>query len=78
VVVVKSGVGPDAQQRELWFVPIASGQPRKLDIAVDNWILGNGNYRLSPDGRRIAFVTDLGRRGREVWALEDVLPGGRR
>jgi dipeptidyl aminopeptidase/acylaminoacyl peptidase len=37
-------------------------------------VFGDGNYRFGPDGRRIAFVTHLGKKGAEVWALENILP----
>ena len=40
-----------------------------------NWTgaFGTGDFDLSPDGRRIAFVGSAGAHGAEVWALEHFL-----
>jgi Tol biopolymer transport system component len=57
---------------ELWRVPIDGSAPRKLDIDVENWT-GDG-FRLSPDGRRIAFVATAGKQRLEIWAVENFLP----
>jgi Tol biopolymer transport system component len=70
-------------QWELWIVPIAGGQSRKLDIDPALWesaiategdllLRGNAGFTLSPDGRHLAFVT--GENTSEVWALENFLP----
>jgi Tol biopolymer transport system component len=59
--------------RELWQIPIAGGQPRKLDIDVDSWSNGEAGFRIHPDGRQIVFNT--GHNAIEIWALEHFLPG---
>ena len=48
---------------QLWSVPVAGGVPRRLSYEADRV----GAYRLSPDGREIAYGTDEG--GNERWAL---------
>lgn len=58
---------------KLWEVPIDGRQPRELDIDVSDWLTGEG-FRLSPDGRHIAFVGNAGGTGSEIWALENFLP----
>jgi Tol biopolymer transport system component len=60
-----------ANQKELWFVPIANEKPRKLDVDISHWT-GDG-FRLSPDGRRVAFVSSAGQQ-EEIWAIENFLP----
>jgi Tol biopolymer transport system component len=71
VIVAKA----DASGRqELWLVPIEGGQPRKLDIDASAWLLQEG-FRLRPDGKEIAFVSQAGKPGSEIWALENFLPG---
>jgi Tol biopolymer transport system component len=57
---------------ELWEVPVDGRQPRKLDIDVSNWDFEG--FRLSPDGKHIAFVGTAGKPGYEIWALENILP----
>jgi Tol biopolymer transport system component len=67
---------------ELWLVSVAGGPPRKLDIDPSIWLGGASSndveFRVSPDGRSIAFV--MGKTAAEVWALENFLPapGARR
>ena len=48
---------------QLWSVPIAGGVPRRLSYEADRV----GAYRLSADGRRIAYGADEG--GNERWAI---------
>jgi dipeptidyl aminopeptidase/acylaminoacyl peptidase len=48
---------------QLWSVPITGGVPRRLTYEADRV----GAYRLSPDGKRIAYGADEG--GDERWAL---------
>lgn len=48
------------------------GPPRKLDIDTSDWGT-SGGIRLHPDGSQIAYFK--GQSEREVWALENVLPG---
>ena len=59
----------DERSRMLWLIP-ASGTPRKLDIDTSSW--RGPDFRLSPNGRHIAFFT--GQDAREVWAFENVVP----
>jgi Tol biopolymer transport system component len=64
---------------ELLFVPIDGQPPHRLDIDPMMWTQGStgfldSGFSLSPDGRRIAFLT--GKNAAEVWALENFLPSG--
>jgi Tol biopolymer transport system component len=64
-----SGTADPSGPRELWFVPVSGGAPRKLDIDASSWDIVNPiGARFSPDGRHVAFMA--GRRAMEVWALE--------
>lgn len=70
------GAGGELRQgarKELWMVPVDGTRTRKLDINVDDWKFGGGDFSLSPDGRQIAFVTEVKGPGPEVWALENIL-----
>ncbi|HSM60754.1 MAG TPA: prolyl oligopeptidase family serine peptidase [Longimicrobiales bacterium] len=51
---------PEVEDRAVWSVPAAGGEPRRIVEA--------GGFTLAPDGARMAYV-----RGREIWAvgLED-------
>jgi Tol biopolymer transport system component len=60
-------------RRQLWLVPADGAAPRKLDIDVDNWMLGDG-YRFDASGKQIAFVAAAGQAGLEIRALENFLP----
>jgi len=61
---------------ELWLAPL-DGEPRRLNVNIRNWSEEPGDFDLSPDGRRIAFVASAGAQGAEVWALEHFLaPAG--
>jgi hypothetical protein len=64
----------NGQGKDLWLVPVIDGAPRKLDIDVGNWQVGdrNGGFKLRPDGRQIAF--SAGEDKEEVWAIENFLP----
>jgi Tol biopolymer transport system component len=57
---------------ELWLAPL-EGKPRRLNLDIRNWSGEPGDFDLSPDGRRIAFVASAGAHGAEVWALEHFL-----
>jgi Tol biopolymer transport system component len=60
---------------EFWRVPVNGAPPRKLDVNVENFTLAGTNGSLiHPDGQQIAFVAAAGKRGAEVWALENFLP----
>jgi hypothetical protein len=59
---------------ELWMVPVAGGASRKLDIDVDAWHRGSSEwfgagFSLAPDGKRIAFLTQVQRRSLGARAL---------
>ncbi|MFZ5928034.1 MAG: hypothetical protein ACOYX1_11360 [Acidobacteriota bacterium] len=62
----------DRKGKELWYVPVSNGQPRKLDVDLSQWAGGTG-FTLHPNGRQIAFVA--GERQGEIWSLENFLPG---
>jgi Tol biopolymer transport system component len=74
-VIVRKHTG---SSDELWLFSTTGGEPRKLDIDPAIWTeaeageFGSQGFSLSPDGNRIAFQT--GRRGSEIWALENFLP----
>ena len=58
---------PDAAQHELWEVTPATGDARRLtDPAVTPFKIANGDWRVAPDGRHIAYVEA---RDRNVWVL---------
>jgi Tol biopolymer transport system component len=69
IIVVKS----NGNRHELWLVPVSGGSARKLDIDTSEWVVPGAGIRLHPNGKQIAFFT--GRSTREVWALENLLPG---
>jgi Tol biopolymer transport system component len=56
------------RKAELWRVLTAGGEPERLDIQVD----GMWQFRLHPDGRRLAF--EKWENNEEVWAIENLLP----
>jgi len=68
-VLVNKGLNENDTENELWFVPIAGGQPHKIDLGADQF---EGAVNVHPDGRRIAYVS--GDRREEVWVLENFLP----
>jgi hypothetical protein len=41
---------------------------------VNRWVIPGGGFRISPDGRQIAFVAATGGTGQEIWAIENFLP----
>jgi Tol biopolymer transport system component len=64
----------DTGSNELWLVPVDSGaKPRKLDLNVDNWLIGDG-FRFDRAGKQVAFVAAAGQPGLEIRALENFLP----
>jgi len=56
------------ENRELWQVPVEGGEARSTGLTM--W--GLAEFRIHPDGRRIAFTG--GGRQSEVWVLENFLP----
>jgi Tol biopolymer transport system component len=64
----------DTASNELWLVPVdSSAKPRKLDVNVDNWLIGDG-FRFDRAGKQVAFVAAAGQPGLEIRALENFLP----
>jgi hypothetical protein len=42
---------------ELWLIPLDGGPPRRLDVDLGAAVPGQlGKIRLSPDGKRLAYV----------------------
>lgn len=63
--VHQTGEGDDAEA-EIWMVPAEGGVPRRLELSLSAYVLGN--LRFHPDGDRIAYtVMD---RGYELWLAE--------
>ena len=59
---------PGAEFHELWELDPAAGQAVRLtDPATTPFKIANGDWRVSPDGRRVAFVES---RDRNIWVIE--------
>ncbi|UCG85361.1 MAG: PD40 domain-containing protein [Gemmatimonadota bacterium] len=54
---------------ELWRVPVAGGDPEKLDWFTN---LNAAQVRFHPDGRRVALTR--GQSGHEIWVMDGFLP----
>lgn len=52
----------------IWMVPAQGGDAREIRISSDSI----KHLRVSPEGRHIAYTS--GKRGKEVWAIENFLP----
>ena len=63
----------DSGNQALWLIPIDSGKPRRLDVNIDNWLIGDG-FRFDRAGKRVAFAASAGQPGLEIRALENFLP----
>jgi dipeptidyl aminopeptidase/acylaminoacyl peptidase len=58
----------DAVFHELWELDAATGEARQLtDPATTPFKIANGDWRVSPDGRYVAFVES---KDRNIWAIE--------
>jgi hypothetical protein len=58
---------PDAVFHELWELDAATGEARQLtDPSITPFKIANGDWRVSPDGRYIAFVES---KDRNVWTI---------
>jgi len=68
LLVVKT-IGDRDQKKELWLIPVSEGAPRKLDIDISDWSLGDG-IRLHRNGRQIAFFA--GKSSAEAWVYEKI------
>jgi len=69
-VLVNKSLNESGDQRELWLVPTAGGQPRKIDIGAA-WF--GGPIKVHPDGRQITFMAGENN-SKELWVLENFLP----
>jgi len=65
-VVVGRPDAPD-QTDELWRIPVAGGEPCKVDLGFNV-----NRVSLHPDGRRISF--SAGGYGTELWVMKNFLP----
>ena len=74
-LLVRKMLDPSASKSELWLVPVNGDAPRRIAFDVDLVATyAPGKIRLSPDGRRLAYVT--GSPGNvEVVVVENFLPG---
>jgi dipeptidyl aminopeptidase/acylaminoacyl peptidase len=58
---------PEAVYHELWEYDVETGETRSLtDPGVTPFKIANGDWRVSPDGRYVAFVEDS---DRNIWVL---------
>ena len=71
VVVRKMLSESENASQELWLVPVGGGQPRQLEIDTRN--LNVSPISVHPDGRQVAYLG--GEQKKEVWVLENFLPG---
>jgi hypothetical protein len=59
---------PDAVLHELWELDAATGEALQLtDPAITPFKIANGDWRVSPDGRYVAFVES---KDRNIWVIE--------
>ena len=63
----------DNADQALWLVPVDGIKPRRLDVNVNNWLIGDG-FRFDRAGKRVAFAASAGQPGLEIRALENFLP----
>lgn len=68
-VVETPDVEANTRPRQIWTVPLAGGDARKLTSEGDR----NERPRWSPDGKRIAFVSNRGGSA-QIWTMD---PDGR-
>jgi WD40-like Beta Propeller Repeat len=58
---------PDADFHELWELDAATGQARQLTApSITPFKIANGDWRVSPDGRYVAFVES---NDRNIWVI---------
>lgn len=58
---------PEAISHELWEYDVETGEARRLtDPDVTRFKIANGDWSVSPDGRRVAFVES---RDHNIWVL---------
>jgi Tol biopolymer transport system component len=69
-MIVSKFLDENADRSEAWLVPVADGQPRKLDLD-DGGGLAQMPIRVHPDGRQIAYMAGESRL--EIWVLENFL-----
>ena len=63
----------DNGNQVLWLIPTDGGKPRRLDVDIDNWLIGDG-FKFDRAGKRVAFAASAGQPGLEIRALENFLP----
>jgi Tol biopolymer transport system component len=68
---------PNDAPAELWRLPIDGSPARQITFAGAEWKdpapgTFNGGFSISPDGRRLAFLS--GTSSAEVWVIENFLP----
>jgi Tol biopolymer transport system component len=63
---------PDAEDSEIWMIPAAGGEPRKIDIGTTRIVDG---LSIQPGTGKIAFSTQTGENTDEVWVMENFLAG---
>lgn len=68
ILYVKRTASGKEEKRELWQIPSAGGEPKKIDLGMEL-----REIRLHPDGRRIVFTS--GKTSNEIWVMENFLPG---
>jgi Tol biopolymer transport system component len=64
---MKAGNGRENPVTSLTTVPVSGGAPQELGITGSI-----RHLRIHPDGQSIAFTA--GQRGKEVWAMENIMP----
>jgi Tol biopolymer transport system component len=67
ILYVKRTASGKEEKRELWQIPSAGGEPKKINIGMEL-----REMRLHPDGRRIVFTS--GKNSNEIWVMENFLP----
>jgi Tol biopolymer transport system component len=59
---------PEAEYHEFWEIRMADGAAHRLtDPAVTPFKIANGDWRVSPDGRYVAYVES---QDRNIWVIE--------
>lgn len=66
-IIFQKTLSVTGMDREYLLVPLARGQPRKVDIGMRN-----GNLLIHPDGSHVAI--NAGANRFEVWVMENFLP----
>jgi Tol biopolymer transport system component len=67
-ILFSKQISPGSFKTGLWLIPIQGGEPRKLDLAMENM----HDLSIHPDGRHIAFTSSQTRS--ELWVMDNFLP----